>query len=78
MKRNMGRTDRMIRLIIVAIISFLYFNHMISGTLADVLMAVAVVFFLTGLVSFCPIYLPFGINTCEKRQPTHNSNEPVC
>jgi hypothetical protein len=27
----------------------------------------AAVFILTSAMSFCPLYLPFGINTCSKK-----------
>lgn len=30
------------------------------------LLVLAVVFVLTSLISFCPLYLPFGIKTCKK------------
>lgn len=63
MKRNMGIADRVIRIIIAAVIAALYFTNMINGTLAIVLLILSVVFLLTGFMSFCPLYVPFGINT---------------
>jgi hypothetical protein len=33
--------------------------------LGIVLLVLAVVFMLTSLVSFCPLYAPFGFNTCS-------------
>lgn len=65
MKANMGLLDRIIRVIIAAAISYMYFSGIISGTLGLVLIVFAVVFLLTSLVSFCPIYTVFGIKTCE-------------
>ncbi len=67
MKKNMGGADRVIRVIIAAIIAVLYFTKVIPGTLGIVLLALAGIFVLTSLVSFCPLYLPFGINTCKKK-----------
>ena len=64
MKNNMGLTDRIVRVIIAAIIGILYFSGMLSGTLGIVLMVVAAVFVLTSLLGFCPLYSPFGLNTC--------------
>ena len=64
MKRNMGNTDRIIRVIIAIIVGALYFSGTISGTLGIVLMVLAVVFVLTSLFSFCPLYAPLGLNTC--------------
>jgi Protein of unknown function (DUF2892) len=64
MKANMGTADRTIRVIIAAVVAILYFTGTIPGTLGIVLMALAGVFVLTSLVSFCPLYAPFGISTC--------------
>ncbi len=67
MKKNMGGADKLIRVLIAAIIAILYFTNVISGTLGLVLLALAGVFVLTSLVSFCPLYAPFGISTCKKK-----------
>ena len=63
----MGSTDRIIRIVLAVIIAGLYYGGYISGTLGIVLLFVAVVFALTSFVSFCPAYLPFGINTCAPK-----------
>ena len=63
MKLNMGTTDRIIRLSIVAIIAILYFAGQLSGTVAIVLGVVAAAFLVTSLVGWCPSYVPFGIST---------------
>jgi len=67
MKKNMGGADRVIRVIIAALIAVLYFTKVIPGTLGIVLLALAGIFVLTSLISFCPLYAPFGINTCKKK-----------
>lgn len=67
MKANMGTADRIIRLIVAAIIAGLYFTEVISGTLGVVLLILALVFTLTSFVSFCPLYTPFGISTRKKK-----------
>ena len=63
MKKNMGSLDRIIRLILVALVAVLYFTNVISGTLALILGILAVVFLITSLISFCPLYVPFKIST---------------
>lgn len=68
MKKNMGTADRIIRVIVAAVIAALYFTGTISGTVAIVLLVLAAVFILTSLVSFCPLYLPFGIKTCPAKK----------
>jgi hypothetical protein len=67
MKTNMGSADRIIRLIIAAVIAVLYFTDTIGGTLGIVLLVLAGVFALTSFISFCPLYAPFGITTCPKK-----------
>jgi len=67
MKKNMGSADIIIRLVLAAIIALLYFTHTITGTLGIVLLVLAAVFVLTSFLSFCPLYLPFGISTCKKK-----------
>ncbi len=67
MKKNMGSADKTIRVFIAAIVALLYFTGVISGTLAIVLMILALVFILTSLISFCPLYTLFGINTTKKK-----------
>lgn len=68
MKKNMGSADRIIRLIIAAIVATLYFTGILSGTLGIVLLALAGIFVLTSLISFCPLYAPFGIKTCSLKE----------
>jgi K+-transporting ATPase A subunit len=63
MKQNMGTVDRIIRLVVVAIIAVLYFTGEISGTAAIILGIIAVAFLVTSLIGWCPSYLPFGIST---------------
>lgn len=66
MKKNMGLTDKIIRIALAAIVAVLYFTNTIGGTLALVLGAFAIIFIITSFVSFCPLYFPFGISTRKK------------
>lgn len=68
MKQNMGSADRIIRLVIAAVAAFLYFNGTLSGTIGIVAVVVAVIFALTSLVSFCPLYTIFGLSTKGKQE----------
>lgn len=65
MKKNMGSADRIIRTVVAVVIATLYFTNIISGTVAIVLAVLGVVFILTSVVSFCPLYAIFGIKTCK-------------
>jgi len=57
--------DKVIRYILAAIFVALYFTGTVTGTLGIVLLVLAGVFVLTSLVSFCPLYAPFGLSTCK-------------
>jgi uncharacterized membrane protein len=65
MKKNMGNTDKIVRVIIAVIIAALYFTNTLTGTLGIVLLVLAGVFVLTSAISFCPLYAPFGLSTCK-------------
>lgn len=68
MKANMGNTDKIIRILAAILIGVLYFMQLISGTLAIVLLIFAGVFIITSFMSFCPLYLPFGLSTVQKEK----------
>ncbi len=63
MKPNMGTIDKVLRILAAVLIAVLYMTNVISGTLAIVLMVFAIIFIITSFMSFCPLYLPFGIST---------------
>lgn len=67
MKKNMGTIDKVIRILIAVVLAVLFFTKVITGTLGIVLLALAIIFVLTTLISFCPLYLPLGINTKGKK-----------
>ena len=66
MKKNMGSADRIIRILVAAVILLLYFTNQISGTAAIVFGTLAVIFAATSFIGFCPLYFPFRISTRKK------------
>lgn len=68
MKANMGTIDKAIRIVVAILIGVLYWTGQISGIAAIILGVLAVVFVLTSLISFCPLYLPLGISTKPKEK----------
>jgi len=66
MKKNMGAADKGIRIVLGIAIALLYYFNIISGTVALVLMVLALIFLITSLINFCPLYTIFKINTCKK------------
>lgn len=67
MKANMGTIDRSLRVLVAVTIGILYFTNLISGTMAIILLAVAAIFILTSVMSFCPVYRLLGVSTCRKK-----------
>ncbi|NJB72668.1 hypothetical protein GGR42_003159 [Saonia flava] len=68
MKKNMGSADKIIRIILAIVVVALYYFNVIEGTFAYILLALAAIFVLTSLVSFCPLYAPFGLSTCKMKK----------
>ena len=60
MKRNIGKTDRIIRIIIgIGIIAIgIYFKNWWGF--------IGLIPILTGTIAWCPAYIPFGISTAKK------------
>lgn len=72
MKKNMGKADKVIRILVAIIVSVLYLTNAISGSIAIILMIAAGIFLATSLISICPLYTMLGINTCPLKK---SSNE---
>jgi hypothetical protein len=64
MKKNMGSTDKIIRVVVAIVFAGLYFSGTVVGTMGYVLLALGCIFVLTSVVSFCPIYAIVGLNSC--------------
>ena len=67
MKKNLGTFDRIIRVIVAAIFVSLFASGIVTGTWGIILVVLAAVLLLTSLVSFCPLYLPFGLDTLRRK-----------
>lgn len=67
MTKNMGTLDRALRTFVALVIGYLWWTGGIAGTLGIVLLVAAVVFLLTSLVSFCPLYRLVGMSTCRTK-----------
>lgn len=67
MIKNVGKVDRIIRLMIAAIASMLFITKTVTGTLGIVVLAVGAVALLTGILNFCGLYKLLGINTCPRK-----------
>lgn len=63
-QKNVGALDRAARLVVAAVVAALYFTGSVSGATAAILGIVAVVFVLTSVVRWCPLYRLLGLRTC--------------
>ena len=67
MKKNVGNTDKLVRLIIaVVIFSFVYFNKNLNETMDIILLVVALIAAITSLLNYCPLYSILKIKTSKK------------
>ena len=67
MTRNMSGLDRIIRLLIVAVVAVLFYMNLIEGAWGFVLLTLASVFLLTGFINFCPLYTLLGLHTNKEK-----------
>jgi hypothetical protein len=68
MIKNVSSADKVIRLLVAALMVVLVIAKVITGTWSVILIILAVVLVVTSLVSFCPIYTVLGINTNKKKE----------
>ena len=66
MKKNVSNIDKIIRILLAAVIVILAMTHVISGAIAVILLILAGILVLTSLISFCPIWYFLGISTRKK------------
>ncbi len=66
MKKNMGTVDRVIRVLLAVVVLILYLTGNITGLAAVILGIIAVIFVVTSIIGFCPLYVPFKISTIKK------------
>ena len=68
MKKNMGSSDRIIRLLLAVVFAVLFFTNTVTGIAGIILPVLAAVFVLTSLINFCPLYSMMGLNSCGTKQ----------
>ena len=68
MKKNVGSTDKIIRIVIAAVMAYLYFSGTLTGTAGIIALVVGIAAMLTGLFGFCGLYSIIGVNTCKVKQ----------
>lgn len=66
MKKNIGKIDRVIRILIAIVASLLYITQTVSGTLGIVVLIIGAIALVTAVLNLCGLYMLFGISTCPK------------
>ena len=65
MKKNVGVIDKIIRIVLAAVSSFLYFTGVITGTAGTAVLIIGAILLVTAYLRFCPIYAFLGFRTCK-------------
>ena len=68
MRKNLGSIDRVLRVLLAVVFAVLFFTKVVTGTLGIILLVLGVVFLLTSVVSFCPIYYTLGLSSKGKEE----------
>lgn len=64
MKKNIGKSDRFIRLVLAAVLAGVVAADLVTGTLSLIAIIAAVILLATALFNFCPLYRLLGTQTC--------------
>ena len=65
MIKNVGQTDKIVRIVLAVILAALDFFEVVTGAFSWFLSVVAIVLLVTAFTNFCPLYKILGKNTCE-------------
>lgn len=76
MNKNIGNTDRMIRLAVAVVLIGLFAANIVTGVLGYIVLAVAAIAGVTALVNFCPLYAILGVAT-HKVEATAEPEVPM-
>jgi hypothetical protein len=68
MKKNIGKTDSVIRLIFITILIISYFAFNLKDLLGLIVLGIAFLLCLTVITGVCPLYYPFGFSSREKQE----------
>jgi uncharacterized membrane protein len=66
MKKNVGKKDKMIRLLAATLIAVAVILNLIPEPFNYVGFGISLVLLLTSTLNFCPLYTLLGKNTCER------------
>jgi hypothetical protein len=65
MKKNVGKADKIVRIVLAVVLGALFAMDILTGTVGIIALVAAAMLLITGFVNFCGVYTLFGINTCK-------------
>ncbi len=66
MKKNVGNTDRFVRVMFGLILLILFMSNAIKDSMWNwIILGVSSILIVTAFATFCPLYAIIGKNTCE-------------
>ena len=69
MKKNVGNTDRFVRVMFGIILLILFMSGAIENNLIQwIVLSVSLILIITAFTTFCPLYALVGKNTCEVKK----------
>ena len=66
MKKNIGSLDKGIRILLALGVVLLNYFEIIDGTLAIILLVLAMILVVTSFANFCPLYALLGKSSCKR------------
>lgn len=67
-KRNIGKTDKIVRILLAILAAILIITKTFSGTWTIVAGVIGAALLVTAITGFCGLYALIGCNTCKIRQ----------
>ncbi len=69
MIHNVGKIDRIVRIILGVVLMAFYFTHFLGARYDTFFLVGGMLMFITSLRRCCPLYAILGMGTCEIRKP---------
>lgn len=75
MTKNVGGSDRVVRIVVALVLGVLVYMKTLEGTAAIVAGVVAAYLLITGLLGACLVYKLIGVDTSIQEQPYSSTDD---
>ena len=75
MTKNVGGSDRIVRIVVALVLGVLIYMKTLEGTAAIIAGVVALYLLVTGLLASCLFYKMVGVDTCVQEQPYSSTDD---